>query len=123
MSFTVYIASFLLIFWGMAHLFATRNVVKGFGELSPDNHNIILMEWVIEGLTLIFLGILALLMLWFVGLKTSAGMIVIHSIVGMLMVLAIWALFTGNRIAFLPFKLCFPIFMTASVLLLLAVYF
>ncbi|KPL15771.1 MAG: hypothetical protein AMS23_04865 [Bacteroides sp. SM1_62] len=56
----LYISSFLLAFWGIAHLLPTKNVVKGFGTISADNKNIIAMEWINEGATLIFLGILVL---------------------------------------------------------------
>ena len=44
--------------WGIAHLFATRAVVKGFGEISKDNKKIITMEWIVEGVSLIFIGTL-----------------------------------------------------------------
>ena len=49
----VYIASIMTALWGIAHLFATRGVVEGFGELSTDNRRIITMEWIVEGVALI----------------------------------------------------------------------
>ncbi len=46
----------LTAIWGIAHLFPTSSVVKGFGEISADNKNIITMEWIVEGVSLIFIG-------------------------------------------------------------------
>jgi len=30
----LYVASLFLVFWGIAHLFPTRSVVTGFGDIS-----------------------------------------------------------------------------------------
>ena len=54
------ISSALLAGWGIAHIIPTSNIVKDFGDISGDNRNIIRMEWIIEGATLIFLGLLVL---------------------------------------------------------------
>jgi len=53
-----YLGSFLVFGWGVAHLFPTGKVVRGFGEISPDNRRIIEMEWIIEGVALVFIGVL-----------------------------------------------------------------
>jgi hypothetical protein len=53
-----YLGSFLVFGWGVAHLFPTADVVHGFGEISPDNRRIITMEWIIEGVALVFIGVL-----------------------------------------------------------------
>ncbi len=37
----LYIASAMTGLWGVAHLFATRGVVAGFGDLTTDNRRII----------------------------------------------------------------------------------
>ena len=55
----LYIGAILSFLWGVAHLFPTANVVKGFGEISKDNKNIIAMEWINEGVMLIFIGFIA----------------------------------------------------------------
>jgi len=52
----LYACSALILFWGVAHLFPTRSVVKGFGDISLDNQRIITMEWIIEGVSLIFIS-------------------------------------------------------------------
>lgn len=45
----IYIGSALPVLWGVAHLFSTKSVVQGFGDINADNKNIIMMEWIIEG--------------------------------------------------------------------------
>ena len=47
--FLYYVASVLLIAWGIAHIFPTLSVVRGFGDISPDNKRIITMEWILTG--------------------------------------------------------------------------
>jgi hypothetical protein len=91
----LYIGSVIIILWGIGHLIPTKNIVKGFGKLTNDNKKIITMEWIAEGLTLIFLGVL-------VFVVPSAALIAII----MLLVLAILSLFTGARTSVLPMKLC-----------------
>jgi hypothetical protein len=53
----LYLGSVLPLGWGIAHLFPTKSVVKGFGDISTDNRRIITMEWIIEGASLIFIGV------------------------------------------------------------------
>jgi hypothetical protein len=50
----------LTVLWGTAHLLPTAGVVKDFGDISFDYQLIITMEWIVEGLTLIFLGVLTM---------------------------------------------------------------
>ena len=53
-EFLIYIGSALPLFWGISHLFPTKDVVHGFGDISPDNKNIITMEWITEGVAYIY---------------------------------------------------------------------
>jgi hypothetical protein len=55
-----YIAGAFALMWGIAHLFPTKSVVKNFGDISADNKQIITMEWIIEGVSLIFIGALTI---------------------------------------------------------------
>ena len=106
----------LTAIWGIAHLFPTKSVVKGFGKLSADNRNIITMEWIVEGTFLIFLGILVVA----VTFLDAGGMIstVVYLLtVIVLMVMAMVSLFTGFNVNFLPFKLCPFIFAASAVLI------
>ena len=113
----VYLGSFFIVFWGIAHLFPTKNVVTGFGEISLDNKRIITMEWIIEGIALIFIGsINALVTLIDYASIVSRAIYLSSSFA--LIVLALISLFTGFKISFLPFKLC-PVIFTASAVLIL----
>lgn len=60
----VYAGSVIIILWGIAHIIPTRQVVAGFGAISGDNRKIITMEWVVEGLALLFIGFLIIMVTW-----------------------------------------------------------
>ncbi|GAG10833.1 unnamed protein product, partial [marine sediment metagenome] len=100
----------------VAHLFATKGVVAGFGELTPDNRRIITMEWIVEGVALISTSA-------FVATATairpdatvSSGVYAVA--IGTLLVLATVSLFTGFKVAFLPFRLCPFIFGASAALI------
>lgn len=91
--------------WGVSHLFPTKNVIKGFGSIPEDNKNIIAMEWINEGATLIFLGLLTIV-LTLIDPKSDTSILVYWFIIGMLLALAIISLFTGFKVNFLPYRLC-----------------
>ena len=112
------IGSASVLLWGIGHLFPTKNVVKGFGDITTDNKRIITMEWIIEGLALIFIGALLLAVTFLGDKESSTGMVVYITSAGMLVALAIVSLFTGARINFLPFRLC-PIIFTSSAIFIL----
>ena len=61
-SLLLYAGSGVIVLWGMGHLIPTWSVVSGFGKISTDNRRIITMEWLVEGLTLCFLGILVFIL-------------------------------------------------------------
>jgi hypothetical protein len=111
------IGGFSVLLWGISHLFPTRSVVNGFGDISTDNRRIILMEWVAEGLALIFIGVLVLLVTFFGDRSSSTAQIVFAACSSALFALAILSLFTGARIKFLPFRLC-PVIFTVSAILI-----
>jgi len=101
----LYTASAIVAIWGISHIMATGGVVRGFGDISADNRNIITMEWIIEGVALISTAA-------FVAVTTAVGgegnlVSAIYAVaVVSLIVLALVALFTGFRVKFLPFRLC-----------------
>lgn len=112
----LYLGALLPFAWGVSHLFPTRSVVKGFGEISEDNRNIITMEWIIEGVALIFVGaIVAVVTALGPNHTVATAVYIVTSI--FLLVLAMVSLFTGFRINFLPFRLCPVIFTTSAVLI------
>ncbi len=57
-GFLFYTGSAVIFLWGVGHLIPTPGIVKGFGPLSEDNRRIITMEWIAEGMTLCFIGVL-----------------------------------------------------------------
>jgi len=114
----LYSGAFLTLAWGVAHLFPTRSVVKGFGQISPDNRNIITMEWIVEGVSLIFISLLVAVVTLVEHDSTLARAVYWVCFVE-LNVLSIVSLFTGFKVNFLPFKLCPVIFTGSSVLILL----
>ena len=117
-SIVLIIGASIPILWGIAHMFPIKNVVKDFGEISEDNKNILKMEWIMEGLALIFNGLFVLIMTLFVPEQWGASLVYILS-AGMLIVMTIVTLFTGFKVNFLPYKLCVPIFLTAAILYIL----
>lgn len=112
----LYTASAITALWGIAHLFSTRGVVAGFGDLTADNRRIITMEWIVEGIALIATAA-------FVAVATAidpaaAVSFGVYAVaIGMLIALAVVSLFTGFNIAFLPFRLCPFIFGISALLI------
>lgn len=112
------IGALLLIFWGIAHLLPTKNVVRDFGEISIDNRRIISMEWINEGAALIFIGVI-------VGVVTvidssSGPSIAVYILSSLMLVsMSLISFFTGFKIKFIPFKLCPLIFLGSAVLITL----
>jgi hypothetical protein len=116
-----YIGSFLLLAWGIAHLFPTRTVVSAFGQISADNRRIITMEWINEGVALIFIGVLVAMVTYLDGSSLMCRT-VYWATFACLNILSIVSIFTGFRNAFIAFKLCPLLFTGSSVLIMLGGY-
>ena len=114
----LYTGSIITIGWGIAHIIVARAVVKGFGDISSDNKKFILMEWVAEGLTLCFIGVLVLLTGILGGTANDVSRIVFRISAGMLIVLAGWTALTGARTSNIPTKIC-PFVLTIVAILFL----
>ncbi len=114
----LYLGSGLTVIWGVAHLFPTKSVVQGFGEISIDNKRIITMEWITEGLALIFIGVLVAAVTAIDPSNVVSTAIYLISVI-MLLSMAFLSLFTGFKISFLPFKLCPFIFTFSAVLIMI----
>jgi hypothetical protein len=117
-----YIGAGIIFLWGVGHLVPTRNIVRGFGSLGDDNRRIITMEWLAEGLTLCFIGVLAAVTQAVAGPGSLAATIVLWSCAAMLLVLATLSVFTGARTSILPMRLC-PIVKSAAAVLFIAATF
>ena len=114
----VYVASVVIVLWGAAHIAPTKPVVSGFGTLSRENRSIITMEWVSEGLTLIFVGALCFLMTLVVGSNTAGTVFVYRACAVMLLAMATWTSVTAGRTSIVQFKIC-PIVKLGTAILLL----
>ncbi|UCF78600.1 MAG: hypothetical protein JSW03_11080 [Candidatus Eiseniibacteriota bacterium] len=115
----VYIGSAIIFVWGVGHLVATRSVVAGYGELTVDNRRILTMEWVAEGLTLCFLGVLPSLVAGSGGLALPPGRAAVYAAAAMLFVLAGLSAATGAKTSVVPMKAC-PIVKTVTAALYVA---
>ena len=109
-------AAVLIFGWGVAHLMPTKTVVRGFGDLTADNRRILMMEWIAEGLTLCFLGVLVALV---TATGVDGGWPILWAVAAMLVAMAALSAFTGARTAVLPMKLC-PVVKTVAAGLIVA---
>ena len=113
----IYSGSALIVIWGVAHLFPTKAVVLGFGKISADNKRIITMEWITEGIALIFIGSINAIVTA-IDHSSSISLAVYLSSVVVLIVLAFISFLTGFKINFLPFTLCPVVFISSAVMIL-----
>ena len=97
-------------------MFPTRKVVSGFGDISADNRRIITMEWINEGVTLMFIGVLVGLVTY-LDRSSAISRGVCWVSFGALNALSVISIFTGFRISFLPYKLCPFLFTGSSILI------
>ena len=117
----LYIGAVLPLFWGIAHLFPTNSVVKGFGNISPNNKRIITMEWIVEGVALIFIGAVIAGVTYIDYTSVVSKLVYTISFV-FLNILSGVSLMTGFKIHSIPFKLCPIIFTSSSIMVLLGNY-
>ncbi len=117
----LYLGAFLTGLWGVTHLFPTKGVIEGFGDISEDNRNIITMEWIVEGVSLVFIGVLVAAVTMIDPTNVVSLMVYRLSALA-LIVLAGVSLFTGFKVNFIAYKLCPAIFTLSAVLMLLGVY-
>lgn len=106
----------MLALWGIAHLFPTRRIVKGFGAISPDNRLIITMEWIVEGIALLFVAAITALAA-LLGDGSDLARAILTASVALLIVMAGVSLFTGARVAFFAFRLCPAVFVISALLI------
>jgi hypothetical protein len=96
----------------------TGPVVGGFEPLSDDNRHVLRMEWILEGVTLLFVAeLVSAFTLWH-GPDAPGSALVFRMSALLLLVMAAVSLFTGAKASPLPYKLCAPIFTTAAALIL-----
>jgi hypothetical protein len=116
----LFVGAVLPFIWGLAHLLPTKSVVTGFGSISQDNSRIVTMEWITEGVALMFLATIVFVVT-VLDHTARVSMAVYWTSFAALNVLSVVSLFTGFRIRFLPFRLCPVIFTGGSIAILLGI--
>lgn len=114
----LYSAAALVALWGIAHLVPTRSVVAGFGPISRDNRRVLTMEWVAEGLAMLFVGALVAAVTLTAGADDSAAVLVYRLAAGLLAAIAVLTALTGARTPVAWFKAC-PLVLAGVIALLL----
>jgi hypothetical protein len=117
----LYAGSIVIILWGIAHIIPTRAIVHGFGEISEDNRKVLTMELIAEGLTLIFLGLLPLLVTMLVGIQDRTAGIMYLACAVMLLAMAVLTGVTGARTSIIWYKLCPAVKTLVAALFILSV--
>ncbi|MCP8312073.1 MAG: hypothetical protein L6M37_03855 [Candidatus Methylarchaceae archaeon HK02M1] len=112
----LYVGSIVIMIWGISHIVPTRQIVKGFEPLSVDNRRIITMEWIAEGITLVFIGLLVLLVTALSESQNLVSATVFTASALMLIVMAGLTGLTGGRTSVVFFKIC-PLVKTAVAVL------
>lgn len=112
----LYAGSTVITLWGIVHIVPVKAVVTDFGPVSADNKRIITMEWVAEGLTLCFIGSLALFITICGESRNPVSVNLYRASALMLIVMAGLTLLTGARTSILPIKIC-PLVKTAVAIL------
>lgn len=79
------------------------------------------MEWIIEGVTLIYIGSL-IAIITIIDFQNLISTVVLTSSGVMLLLLALISTLTGFRVNFLPYKLCPFIFTVSAALILIGTY-
>ncbi len=102
----LYAGSLIIFAWGVAHIIPTPNVVAGYGPLSEDNRRMITMEWVAEGLSLSFIGVLAALVTLLGGAANPVSKLVYEACAVMALVMGGWTFAIGWKTTVLPIKMC-----------------
>ncbi len=102
----IYIGSAIIILWGIAHILSKRAIVKGFGEISEDNKKILAMEVTAEGVTLIFLGVLPLIITLFGNSQNYEAHVVYFLAALVLLAMGLITLLTGARTPVVWYKIC-----------------
>lgn len=99
------------------HLIKTQPVVAGFEPLSDDNRHVLRMEWIVEGVALIFVAVLVATVTLTQEPMAASSRLVYFLSSAFLLAMAVVSLFTGARASLLPYKLCALIFTGSAILI------
>ncbi|MFQ6128572.1 MAG: hypothetical protein ACE5QW_06690 [Thermoplasmata archaeon] len=115
----VYTGSIVITLWGIGHIVPTTSVIDNFGPISEDNKRSITMEWIAEGLTLCFIGLLVLSITILDGSQNPISIGVYGISAVMLVIMAGLTLLTGARTSIVPIKICPLVKTTVAILFFL----
>jgi hypothetical protein len=115
----LYFGAGVVTLWGIAHIIPIKAVVNGFGQISQDNKRIITMEWIAEGLTLCFIGLLVLFVTIWGGSQNAVSIIVYRTSAAMLVVMAVLTASTGARTSIIAIKICPAVKIAVAILFFL----
>ncbi|MBV9288631.1 MAG: hypothetical protein JO288_12565 [Hyphomicrobiales bacterium] len=115
-----YIASAVVIGWGVAHIVPTREVVKSLGEAAIDDRRVMEMEWVAEGLALAFIGVSTFVLTVAAGVSDPVAVLAYRMNAAALIVFAAWHYLAGFKTRLLPVKLCPIVLGSAAALIIVA---
>lgn len=122
-SFFLGVGTGLITLWGIAHIVPTKKVVGSLGEVSEDVRRMFTMEWVAEGLTLIFIGVQVGILVHVFGGDSYTVFWVARICAVMLVVLAVLTGFTGARTKIMPMKICPFVKLLAAVMFLIGTFY
>jgi hypothetical protein len=108
----------IVVLWGFAHIVPTREVIRSMGPMEPTNRRIVAMEWVAEGMALMFIGALALVAWAMAPAGLMLATVVLTLCAAMLAIMAAWTAIVGFATKVLPIRLC-PFVLTAAAALIL----
>ena len=105
-EFLLYAGSILIIIWGIAHLIPTKSMLKVIGEISGDNNKIVSMEWVVEGVYIILIGLYVIVVTYVAGPEKVGSRIVYISSGLMLIIMTLWSLSKISKKSTKTMKAC-----------------
>ena len=110
----------VLIVWGAAHIAPTRSVVASFQPITHDNRLVLVLEWVAEGFTHIFVGVLVILVTAVDGTAASGSKVVYRATAVFLVLLVGLTAATGARTPVVWYRICLVVLSSVAALLLAA---
>lgn len=117
-----YLSAALIAAWGTAHAIPTRQVLAGFGPITPDNRRIIQQEWLAEAITMWGLAAVIIAATAAGGTNADVRAWVYRAASALLIALAALTAFTGARTPVIWFKIC-PVLLSITAAMLLAASF
>jgi len=114
-----YLASAAVIGWGAAHILPSRETARSLGAVALDSRRVMELEWVAEGLALVFIGLSTFVLTLAAEPSEPVAVLVYRMNAAALIVFAVWHSFAGSKTRLVPDKLC-PVVLTAAAALIVA---